>query len=131
MQIQSIFSNVKSAFDGYTMAQIFYGCTIHCINVYGMKSKADFSFIYRDFIRDHGAPAILRWDNAKEENSPHIKDIQRELLIKDEFIDESEDPMMKLALALLASGPTLANDKPTIYFTMENKPGFASFCCVC
>ena len=82
-----IFSNVKSAFDGYTMAQVFYGCTSHCINVYAMKSKAEFPVTYRDFICDHGAPAILRRDNAKEENGPAIKDIQCELLVKDEFIE--------------------------------------------
>ena len=82
-----LFSNVKSAFDGFTGAQVFYGCTSHCIHVYGIKSKGEFHQVYRDFIREHGAPSVLRRDNAKEENNVAIQSIQRELLIKDEYIE--------------------------------------------
>ena len=87
MSTDPLFSNVKSAFDGFTGAQVFYGCTSHCIHVYGITSKGEFHQVYKDFIREHGAPSILRRDNAKEENSTAIQAIQRELLIKDEFIE--------------------------------------------
>ena len=68
-----LFSNVKSAYDGFIGAQVFYGCTSHCINVYGIKSKGEFHLVYKDFIQDHGAPSILRQDNAKEENNTEIQ----------------------------------------------------------
>ena len=54
-----LFSNVRSIFHGYIGAQVFYGCTSHNINVYGIKSKAAFVSVYQDFICEHGAPAIL------------------------------------------------------------------------
>ena len=68
-----LFSNVKSAYDGFIGAQVFYGCTSHCINVYGIKSKGEFHLVYKDFIHDHGAPSILRRDNAKEENNADVQ----------------------------------------------------------
>ena len=43
--------------------------------------------MYRDFIRDHGAPSALRRDNAKEEQSEAVKDINREFNIKDQFTE--------------------------------------------
>jgi hypothetical protein len=64
---------------------VFYGLTSHNIDVYGFKSKGEFPRIYRDFIREHGAPSTLRRDNAKEEQSAAIIDIHRELYIKDQF----------------------------------------------
>jgi hypothetical protein len=82
-----MFSNVKSAFDGFIGAQVFYGCTSHNINIYGIHSKSDFHKVYRDFIREHGAPAVLRRDNAHEENTLAVQETHRELLIKDEFIE--------------------------------------------
>jgi len=82
-----MFSNIRSAFDGFMGCQVFYGCTSHNINVYGIKSTGDFHNVYRDFIREHGAPAVLRRDNAKEENNAEVQGIQREHLIKDEFIE--------------------------------------------
>ena len=78
-----IFSNVKSAFDGYIGAQVFYGCRSHNINIYSIYSKADFTKVYRDFIRDHGAPSVLRHDNAGKEKSLQVQDTHRKLLIKD------------------------------------------------
>ena len=60
-----LFSNVKSAYDGYIGAQVFYGCTSHNINVYGIHAKSEFHKVYRDFIREYGAPAVLCHDNAK------------------------------------------------------------------
>ena len=48
-------------------AQVFFGTKSHTNFIYGIKSKAEFSRVYRDFIRDQGAPSALRRDNAKEE----------------------------------------------------------------
>ena len=47
-----------------------------------MRSEGDFSWTYRDYIRDHGAPSTLRRDNAKEEQSELVQEINRELMIK-------------------------------------------------
>ena len=43
--------------------------------------------MYRDFIRDQGAPSALRRDNAKEEQSEVVKDINREFMIKDQYTE--------------------------------------------
>ena len=43
--------------------------------------------VYRDFIRDHGAPSALRRDNAKEEQSEEVKEINREFMIKDQMTE--------------------------------------------
>ena len=82
-----IFVNTKSVFHGYSCAQVFYGLKSHCINIYGMKSKGEFPVIYRDFIRDHGCPSILRRDNAKEEKSEEVMKIHRELYVGDQFCE--------------------------------------------
>ena len=55
------------------------------MNVEGFRSKGEFSTLYRDFIRKEGAPSALRRDNAKEEYGEAVKEIHRELYIKDEF----------------------------------------------
>ena len=58
------FANCK-ALGGYTCAQVFYGIISHMINVYGMKTESDGPYAYEDFLREEGAPRILRRDNAK------------------------------------------------------------------
>lgn len=45
-----IFSNCRSIYHGYTIAQVFYGVKSHTIFVYGVKSKGEFPTVYRDFI---------------------------------------------------------------------------------
>jgi hypothetical protein len=80
-----IFANCKSLDNKYTGAQVFYGLKSHCITMYGFQSKGEFPRNYQDFLREQGAPSYLRRDNAKEEQSWHVQDIQRSLLIKDEF----------------------------------------------
>ena len=62
-----LFSNCRSMYHGYTMAQVFFGTKSHTIFMYGMRSKVEFPRAYKDYIRDHGAPSALRRDNAKEE----------------------------------------------------------------
>ena len=80
-----IFANCKSLGSGCTGAQVYYGLKSHHIDTYGIKSKGDFLRTYRDFIRDQGAPSALRRDNAKEEASGDVMDVQRSLFIKDQF----------------------------------------------
>ena len=53
--------------------------------MYGINSKGQFPKVYRDFLREQGAPSALRRDNAKEEKSEEVLDLQRKLLIKDQF----------------------------------------------
>ena len=78
------FANVKSIYHGYLGAQVFYGTKSHTIFIYGFRKKGEFPKLYREFIREHGAPSALRRDNAKEEQSEEVMDIHRELFIKDQ-----------------------------------------------
>jgi hypothetical protein len=80
-----MFANCPSLDHGFIGAQVFFGLKSHNINIYGIKSKSEFPKVYKDFIRENGAPSTLRRDNAKEENSAAVLEIQRDLLIKDEF----------------------------------------------
>ena len=82
-----LIANCRSMHHGYTAAQVFYGIKSHTIFIYGMRSKGEFPKVYKDFIRDHGAPSALRRDNAKEEQSELVKDINREFLIKDQYTE--------------------------------------------
>ena len=70
-----LFTNCRSMYHGYTAAQVFFGTKSHTIFIYGIKSKGEFPRVYRDVIKDHGAPSALRRDKAKEEQSEVIKDI--------------------------------------------------------
>ena len=81
------FANVKSIHNGYVGAQVFYDTKSHSIFIYGFRRKGEFPKLYRDFIREHGAPSTLRRDNAREEQSEEVIDINRELLIKDQFTE--------------------------------------------
>ena len=80
-----LFANCPSLDHGFIGAQVFFGLKSHNINLYGIKSKGEFPKVYKDFIRENGAPSTLRRDNAKEENSNAVLELHRELLIKDEF----------------------------------------------
>ena len=83
-----IFANCPSIDNKFTGAQIYYGLKLHCVNVYGFKSKGEFPTNYRDFLRYEGAPSILRRDNVPEEQSHQVQEIQRNLYIKDQFSEE-------------------------------------------
>ena len=83
----SFFANVKSLHLGYLGAQVFYGIKSHIIFIYGFRKKEKFPRLYRDFIRDNGAPSALRRDNAREEQSEEVMDIQRQLLFKDQYTE--------------------------------------------
>jgi hypothetical protein len=80
-------SNCRSIYHGFTAAQVFYGTKSHTIFINGIKSKGEFPRVYKDFIREHGAPSALRRDNAKEEQSEDVKDINREYMIKDQYTE--------------------------------------------
>ena len=81
------FANVRSLGNNYMGAQVFYGTKSHAIFIYGFRKKGEFPQLYRDFIREHGAPSALRRDNAKEEKSEEVIEINRELLIKDQYTE--------------------------------------------
>ena len=83
----AMFTNCRSIYHGYMAAQVFFGIKSHAIFVYGIKSKGEYPRVYRDFIRDQGAPSALRRDNAKEEQSELVKDINREFMIKDQYTE--------------------------------------------
>ena len=74
-----IFANCRSIDNCFTGAQVFFGLRSHCIDVYGLKSKGEFPRIYKDFIREQGAPSILRRDNAGEEKGIDVQEVQRSL----------------------------------------------------
>ena len=82
-----LLTNCRSMCHGYTAAQVFFGTKSHTIFMYGIKSKGEFPTVYRDFIREHGAPSALRRDNAKEEQSELVKEINREFMIKDQLTE--------------------------------------------
>ena len=79
-----LFAHAKGLY-GVTCAQVYYGMTSRMINVYPMKSKAEFPNTYADFLREQGIPTVLRRDGAKEEDSSTVKKMQRKHLVKDEF----------------------------------------------
>lgn len=80
----TMFANCSSLFHGYRGFQVYWGLVSHCINVYGIKSKGEFPRTYRDFIREEGAPSALRRDNASEETSKEVLDINRDYMVKDQ-----------------------------------------------
>ena len=109
-----LFANVRSVYHGYTGAQVYYGHTTHNINVYGIRSKGEFGKTYKDFIREHGAPKVLRRDNAGEENTMDVQEIQRNLLIKDEFIEPhnpQQNPVESRAILWLKQTSLMLMDR--------------------
>jgi hypothetical protein len=54
---------------GWVYGQIYYGCTSHYINVYGMKAKSDAPKTYKAFLRDEGSPTKLHCDGVLKYNT--------------------------------------------------------------
>ena len=53
---------------------------------YGIKhSDKEFVRIYKDFLREQGAPSILRRDNAPAQVSEAVYEINREFVVKDQY----------------------------------------------
>eukprot|EP00978_Attheya_sp_CCMP212_P034445 scaffold144187_cov61-Attheya_sp.AAC.1 len=69
-----IFSSYRDV-SGATCGQVFFGMSSKVFNIYGMHGKGEFPKTYLDFIRHEGPPRVLRRDNAKEENSEEVKNI--------------------------------------------------------
>eukprot|EP00978_Attheya_sp_CCMP212_P024566 scaffold77435_cov62-Attheya_sp.AAC.1 len=79
-----IFSSYRDV-SGATCGQVFFGMSSKVFNIYGMRSKGEFPKTYLDFIRHERAPRVLRRDNAKEENSEEVKNINRKYIIAAQF----------------------------------------------
>jgi hypothetical protein len=80
------FGNEKSI-ERYHCAQVFFGMISKMLYVAGMKTESEFADVYLDFIRKCGIPSALRRDNAKSEMSQRVKDIHRDLIIADQWIE--------------------------------------------
>jgi hypothetical protein len=57
------------------------------INVYGMKTESEMPDIYRDFIREEGAPNILRRDNSQVQSGTRTTKLNRKFIIGDQFTE--------------------------------------------
>ena len=104
-----IFSNCRSIYDHYRGAQIFYCMTSHRIEVYGFHKKGEFPNLLCNFIKEVGAPSILRRDNAKEEQSEEVLQITREAYIKDQYIEPyypNQNPMESCTIHYLKAQST-------------------------
>ena len=77
-------ANCRS-YGGSYYSQVFFGSVSRMINVYGMRSKRDFPQVYQDFIREEGIPSALRRDQAQNERSEAVQEINRKYLIKDQW----------------------------------------------
>ena len=80
-----LFANVPSIFHGFLGLQTFFCRESKCIMIEGFQSKGEFPNLYKDFMRKHGVPSVLRRDNSKEQCSEAIAEINRERGVKDEF----------------------------------------------
>jgi hypothetical protein len=58
--------------------------TSKILNVAGIKIESEFSDVYLDFIRKHGIPYALWWDNAKLGISQRVRLIHTNLVIADQ-----------------------------------------------
>ena len=108
-----IFSAVKG-FKGERCAQIFYGLTSHVINVYPMKSKKEFLSVYKEFVRDHGAPSILRRDNAMEQKSAAVLEFNRDLFIQNQYSEpgfQHQNPVESQAIRYIKQATCVTLDR--------------------
>ena len=109
-----IFANCPSLHHGYIGAQIFYGLTSRQIDVHGFRKPRNFAKIYRNQIREQGAPSLLRRDNAKEEQSEEVQEIHRELYIKDGFSEKdhpNQNPVESKAIKWLKEASHVLLDR--------------------
>ena len=67
----TFFSSVK-AIGGVTCAQVYVGMKSGYTRLYGMTSESEFKYSLQDYIRDTGAPPLLKSDNASTELSKDI-----------------------------------------------------------
>lgn len=79
-----------------------------------MNSKKDFPKVYRDFIREQGIPTTLRRDQAQNEQSHLVEDIQREFMIKDAFSEagnQQQNPVESGAIKQLKQDAAILMDR--------------------
>ena len=109
------YANCNSLHHGFVGFQVFFGMMSHHINVYGFRRKNyNFPKIYRDFIKENGAPSVLRRDNARAEQSEEIQNIHRELYIKDQFSkveNQHQNPVESQAIKWLKQGSHVLLDR--------------------
>ena len=77
VSVDPMYSNCRSLYHGYKGDFVWYCHKSHCIFVTGFHQTQEFPHAYKDFIRTHGAPSALRRDNAKEQSSEDVMDINR------------------------------------------------------
>jgi hypothetical protein len=82
----TIFSSVRAA-GGARCALVFYGITSHHMDVYGMESKNQFPEGYKEFFRGQGVPSGLHRENAPEQKSLGITQMNREFEVKETFAE--------------------------------------------
>jgi hypothetical protein len=80
------FSNYRGL-RGHTCAQVFFGLTSHMINVYGMRTESEFPGVYQDFLREEGAPSILRRDNSQTQTGKKVTALNRDYVIGDQMTE--------------------------------------------
>jgi len=84
----TFFANCQGGVTGATCAEIFYGLTSHMINVYGMPSESHAPGAYNDFLREHGAPTVLRRDNSRVQTGLKFRELlKRTYLVADEYTE--------------------------------------------
>jgi hypothetical protein len=69
---------------GITCAQLFCGNESHYTSIHGMKSENEGPEALEDFIRNTGAPPVLRNDNAKMQTGNCWHEVLRKYCIKEE-----------------------------------------------
>jgi hypothetical protein len=108
----TIFSSVR-AVGGTRCAQVFYGLTSHHMDVYGMDSKSQFPDVFRECIRDQGVPSGLHRDNATEQKSHIVTQLNREYEVKESFAEAgypNQNPVESHAITWLKrAGERLLN----------------------
>lgn len=77
----TFFSSVK-ALGGYLCMQLFVGVSSRFTATYGMHTESQGPQALEDFIRDYGAPFVIRSDNAKMEIGKTFTQICRKYNIK-------------------------------------------------
>ena len=70
--------------NGITCAQLFCGTKSHYTSLHGMKSESEGPDALEDFIRETGAPPLLRNDNAKMQTGNRWHDVLRKYTIAEE-----------------------------------------------
>lgn len=76
-----IYADTPAIDDGSTCATVYSGRSSHVLDVFGMKSDAQFVNTLEDIIRERGAPQRLLSDSAITLRSARVKEILRALYI--------------------------------------------------